>query len=352
VPLIFLEACQTAQATADPMASVAARLLEGGVGSVVAMSHSVLVETARRFVEAFYRTDWRRGQRVGDAMLAGQEALYGDPYRFKIMGAGNLELQDWFVPVLYQDAADPQLFTVTVGRDAARLARERRQTQLGQAPREPRAPLCRSQPPTVAPGAPAAAGTLRRDSRQRRSGQNGSGDGAGPLVGAVGAVSAGGLCQRGAPECAGCKGVVDSIGRQLVGDHYTVAQYGSDLDQALQPIERALRDFATVIVLDNLESVLPDAQGQNPAGVADVTALLALCQRLLAADDRCRLLFTSREPLPAPFANAKCTVPLGRLSEAEAVQLVEQVMAQHGAGSPPPATTPPPQRRLRNWWIP
>jgi hypothetical protein len=131
-------------------------------------------------------------------------------------------------------------------------------------------------------------------------------------------------------------GVLDVIGRQLVGDHYTGGPVRHDLDQALQPIERALRDFATVIVLDNLESVLPDAQGQNPAGVADVTELLALCQKLLAADDRCRLLFTSREPLPAPFANAKCTVPLGRLSEREAIQLVEQVMAQHGWE--PPAT--------------
>jgi hypothetical protein len=151
-----------------------------------------------------------------------------------------------------------------------------------------------------------------------------------------------GRCQRGAfvsvepQNVQDVPGVVDSIGRQLVGDHYTVAQYGSDLDQALQPIERALRDFATVIVLDNLESVLPDAEGNNPAGVADVTELLALCQKLLAADDRCRLLFTSREPLPAPFANAKCTVPLGRLREVEAVQLVEQVMAQHGWE--PPAT--------------
>jgi hypothetical protein len=55
VPLMYLDACQTAQATADPKASVAAKLLEEGVGSVVAMGHSVLVETARRFVEPFYK---------------------------------------------------------------------------------------------------------------------------------------------------------------------------------------------------------------------------------------------------------------------------------------------------------
>jgi hypothetical protein len=34
-------------------ASVAGRLLQSGIASVAAMSHSVLVETARRFTEAF-----------------------------------------------------------------------------------------------------------------------------------------------------------------------------------------------------------------------------------------------------------------------------------------------------------
>ncbi|MEM9116635.1 MAG: tetratricopeptide repeat protein [Cyanobacteria bacterium P01_F01_bin.56] len=334
VPLIFLEACQTAQATDDPMASVAARLLEEGIGSVVAMSHSVLVETARRFVEPFYRT-LAEGKRVGDAMLAGQEALYSDPYRFKIMGAGNLELQDWFVPVLYQDAADPQLFTVTVGEAAARLARERRQTQLGLLPPEPEHHFV---------GRSRQLLHLERLLLQQQyaviRGSGGLGKTALATELARWLVQSGRF-QRGAfvsvepQNVQDVKGVLDVIGRQLV-PQYTVAQYGDDLPAALQPVERALRDYATVIVLDNLESVLPDAQGQNPAGVADVTELLALCQKLLSADTHCRLLFTSREPLPAPFAKARCTVPLGRLSEVEAVQLVEQVMAQQGWE--PPAT--------------
>lgn len=334
VPLMFLEACQTAQATDDPMASVAARLLEEGVGSVVAMSHSVLVETARRFVEPFYRT-LAEGKRVGDAMLAGQEALYSDPYRFKIMGAGNLELQDWFVPVLYQDEADPKLFTVTVGEAAARLARERRQTQLGLLPPEPEhhfvgrsrqllhlERLLQQEPFAVIRGSGGLGKTALATELARWLVQSGR-------------------FQRAAfvsvepQNVQDVKGVLDVIGRQLVPG-YLVAQYGDDLTAALQPIERALRDWVTVIVLDNLESVLPDAQGQNPAGVADVTELLALCQKFIAADTRCRLLFTSREPLPAPFAKARCTVELDRLSEREAIQLVEQVMAQHGWE--PPAT--------------
>jgi hypothetical protein len=78
IPLVFLDACQTAQVEADPTASVAAKLLEEGVTSVVAMSHSVLVETARRFVQAFYAA-LAEGKRVGQAMLAGQQALAGDP---------------------------------------------------------------------------------------------------------------------------------------------------------------------------------------------------------------------------------------------------------------------------------
>ena len=89
---------------------------------MVAMSHSVLVETARRFVEPFYR-GLAEGKRVGDAMLAGQQALYDDPYRVEIMGAGDLDLRDWFVPVLFQEEDDPQLFTVRVGEAAARLTR-------------------------------------------------------------------------------------------------------------------------------------------------------------------------------------------------------------------------------------
>lgn len=340
VPLIFLEACQTAQATADPMASVAARLLEEGVGSVVAMSHSVLVETARRFVEPFYRT-LAEGKRVGDAMLAGQEALYGDPYRFKIMGAGNLELQDWFVPVLYQDEADPQLFTVTVGEAAARLQTERRQKQLGQLPPEPEhhfvgrsrqllhlERLLQQEPYAVIRGSGGLGKTALATELARWLVQSGR-------FGRAAFVSV-------EPQnVQDVKGVLQVIGGQLVPG-YLVAQYGDDQAKALQPIERALRDFPTVIVLDNMESVLPNSEGNNPAGVADVTALLALCQKFLDADSRCRLLFTSREALPDPFAKAKCTVELGRLSEVEAVRLVEQVMAQHGWEPPASdnATTP------------
>ena len=301
VPLVVLEACQTAQATEDPKASVAAKLLEEGVGSVVAMSHTVLVETARRFVEQFYRS-LAAGQRVGDAMLAGQVALYDDLYRFKIMGAGNLELQDWFVPVLYQDADDPQLFTVQRGKASVQLEQEGRQRQLGDLPDPPAHQFV---------GRSRMLLYVERLLEQEHYAVIRGSGGMGKTALAVELcrwLVRSGRFQRAAfvsvepQNVQDIQGVLDVLGRQLV-PQYTVAQYGDDLNAALQPVERALRDFPTVILLDNLESVLPDAEGKNPAGVADASELLKfLCQRWLAADDRCRLIFTSRERLPQPFA--------------------------------------------------
>jgi hypothetical protein len=136
IPLVFLDACQTAQAESVE-ASVATSLLNEGVTSVVAMTHSVLVETARRFVTAFYH-ELSRGERVGTAMLAGQRALQTDTYRGRIPGAGELRLQDWFVPVLYQEEQDPRLITQLPLEQARELESKRRQLSLGALPEAPR----------------------------------------------------------------------------------------------------------------------------------------------------------------------------------------------------------------------
>jgi hypothetical protein len=142
IPLVFLEACQTALAETDPTASVAGRLLDEGVASVVAMTHSVLVETSRRFVQAFYR-GLATGARVGTAMLEGQRALYNDPHRGKILGAGELRMQDWFVPVLYQERLDPQPINRLPPATVQRLERQGRTLRLGELP-EPRSTTSRA----------------------------------------------------------------------------------------------------------------------------------------------------------------------------------------------------------------
>lgn len=340
IPLVFLEACQTAQTEEDVTASVAASMLQEGVGSVVAMSHSVLVETARRFVGAFYER-LAEGALVGQAMLAGQQELFGDTYRLPIMGAGELHLQDWFVPVLYQEDQDPRLVTRRPSKAARKLHRQRRKLSLGHLP-EP--------PPHGFVGRSLELLALERILHCRPyavvSGQGGAGkttlavELARWLVQTARFQRTAFVCME---EFTDVRAVVDSLGKQLLpeGDRWSVAEF-PELDEALQHIDRALSDRSTLIVLDNLESVLPDSTGQPPPAAAPIKDLFNLCNRLIDADDATRLLFTTREPLPAPFDDRRRAVSLGRLSKEDAVELVSQAMARAGLEPSPadPGSTP------------
>ncbi|HZS10018.1 MAG TPA: hypothetical protein VFD58_34640 [Blastocatellia bacterium] len=60
-------------------------------------------------------------------------------------------------------------------------------------------------------------------------------------------------------HCTDARGVLIRLGQQLLpeGDKFHVG-LNDDLEKAWQPIERALSDHPTLIVLDNLESVLPE----------------------------------------------------------------------------------------------
>ncbi len=354
IPLVFLEACQTAVAEMDPTASVAAKLLDEGVTSVVAMSHSVLVETARRFVQAFY-AELARGARVGRAMLAGQLALFADSRRGKILGAGELQLQDWFVPVLYQEEQDPQLLTKIPPQQIQQLEAEKRRLSLGALP-EP--------PPHAFQGRSRELLALERLLHRepwavvRGTGGQGKTTLATELARWLTRTS---RFARAAfvslEHHRHAQAVLDTLGHQLLpeGDKYSVAQFHT-FDEALQPVERALRDQPTILVLDNCESILPEREDplapgdpSDPAvpfATDTATEIFALCQRLLAADPRTRLLFTTREPLPAPFNTPGRERELGALSPGDAVKLVGEVMKQNGwippsddAGSTPEEIT-------------
>lgn len=377
IPLVFLEACQSAKTEEDPTASVAAKLLEEGVTSVVAMSHSVMVETAHRFVKAFYQ-ELAQGKRVGTAMIAGQRELHRDSYRGKMMGAGKLHLQDWFVPVLYQEEQDPQLMTKLPPKEVQQLQARQRRLSLGELPDPPSHEfigrsrellalerLLHSEPYAVVRGLGGAGKTtlavelarwLVRVGRFRRAAF----------------VSL--------EQYTDARTVLDSLGRQLLPDGETrsVAEY-PDLKQALQPVERALLDRPTIIVLDNLESMLPEISAARSTERADSTAsdarlatangadstrpdaddtlatargtyptspdantlatarctdpveeIFALCRSLLDADPATRIVFTSREPMPRPFHKKLCERRLGPLSWEDAITLVSEVMKQEG----------------------
>jgi hypothetical protein len=188
VPLMVLNACQSAQQEeTNPYASVAARLIRAGVGSVLAMNYSVLVVAARKFVAAFYG-GLADGLTVGQAADAGRFELHADEQRHTLTRrdqAGRLveetiHLRDWFLPALYQQAADPIVFSPPPlppreglgGRSPPcpdRPQRPRRAARRAAA-RLPR-PRPRAAPPGARPGRQGGGGAARL----RRHGQDGAG---------------------------------------------------------------------------------------------------------------------------------------------------------------------------------
>lgn len=336
IPLVFLEACQTAQAE-SASESVASALLKTGVSSVVAMSHSVLVETSRRFVEAFYRA-LCAGRRVGSAMLEGQRVLKDSPVRGRVLGVGDFTLQDWFVPVLYQDRDDPQLFHETPAKQAREDWRERLKARLGELP---------SEPPQGFIGRSRELLALERLLTVERyavlRGQGGEGKTA--LAAEFGrwrvrARQVERVAFVSVEQHGDARAVLDAIGRQLVGKGYSVAGHAS-LEQAVEPVLRELRERTpTLLIVDNLESVLAppfasvdDATDAITADArASAGAILALCAKLGAAGATTRIIFTSREALPVPFDGATQRIELHRLHSRDAVELVERTLGLDGVG--------------------
>lgn len=334
VPLVFLEACQTAQAD-KASESLASELLKVGVASVVAMTHSVLVETAQRFVGAFYEA-LAQGKRVGDAMLAGQRRLKDDTGRGAIFGSGQLRLEDWFVPVLYQEKDDPQLFRAVPARQTVEDERARLAARLGETPAPPATGFVGRSRDLLA-----LQRLLHRERYAVVRGQGGEGKTTLAAEFARWMVRSQQI-ERAAFVSVEAHGhqqaVVDALGRQLVGHGFTAA---GNLEAAIQEVERELREQATLLVVDNMESILlpPYLAQDAPEALTaeaqeDLTAILALCTRLLRVGQT-RIVFTSREALPAPFDAERHRRELHRLDRDDAVKLVERALnnSEDGTGA-------------------
>lgn len=338
IPIVFLEACQTAQAE-KASESVASELLRVGVASVVAMTHSVLLETASRFVEAFYQK-LAEGQRVGDAMLEGQRRLKDDTSRGRVFGEDELRLEDWFVPVLYQEKDDPQLFQAIPSLQTLEDARTRLARRMGELPPTPETGFVGRSRELLA---------LQRILHTERfavvRGQGGEGK---TVLAAEFArwMVRSQQVRRAAfvsVELYGnVRAVVDALGHQLVSPDFSAA---GDLEEAIKRVERALREQQALLVIDNMESILlpPFMAEETPDALSDdareeLTAILNLCERLIKVGDT-RVVFTSREALPAPFDAQRDRRELYRLSREDAVKLVERVLNAAGGDAGASAET-------------
>jgi tetratricopeptide (TPR) repeat protein len=117
LPLVVLEACRSAEMKSRVFRSVAPRLIQAGVGSVLSMGHAVHVEAARILLQTFYR-ELARGTTIGHAVVQGRSALATSPARWLEYGPGGrtLQLQDWCLPHLYQRGVDDALLPNELAR--------------------------------------------------------------------------------------------------------------------------------------------------------------------------------------------------------------------------------------------
>ena len=107
VRLAVLTACQSAMGAADDaFSSVAAQLIRSGVDAVTAMSASGLTVSATRYAEAFYRA-LASGSSAPLAQERARQALHDEPrrnvHRRRTDDEGTfVTLRDWWLPHYYQ----------------------------------------------------------------------------------------------------------------------------------------------------------------------------------------------------------------------------------------------------------
>ncbi|MEH2250063.1 CHAT domain-containing protein, partial [Nostoc sp.] len=99
VPIFVLNACKSGQVGEEAFSSVAGQLVKLGAKGVVAMAYSVYAKGAEHFIGRLYG-ELVRGECIATAVAAGRKSMSIE--KMRPSPKGNLPLQDWFVPVLYQ----------------------------------------------------------------------------------------------------------------------------------------------------------------------------------------------------------------------------------------------------------
>jgi tetratricopeptide (TPR) repeat protein len=106
IPVVVLNACRSGMINEDIFASVATSLLQEGVRSVVAMGYILYVSGAKEFVPSFYQCLFETGS-MDEAIRAGRQTMHKNEVRDCVLG--EHPLQDWIVPVLYQNLSPNEI---------------------------------------------------------------------------------------------------------------------------------------------------------------------------------------------------------------------------------------------------
>jgi tetratricopeptide (TPR) repeat protein len=114
VPIFVLNACKSAQEGGGSFSSVATRLVSLGAKGVVAMAYSVQAEAAKQFIGRLYE-QLVEGTSLSSAVASARRKVLSQ--RLRPSPKGYLPLQDWLVPVLYQQESYTPFIPTTTDTD-------------------------------------------------------------------------------------------------------------------------------------------------------------------------------------------------------------------------------------------
>lgn len=342
IPLVVLNACQSAQPDdRNPFASVASRLIESGVGGVVAMNYSVLVETAKRFTKEFYG-GLARGQSANVAMDTARRDLFRDTKRLTLRRPNEEELiivhlQDWFLPALYEQADE----LIPFKSDGKSSAPTKKATILQQEKDErggfPAAPLHGFK------GRARELLDLERAFATRNivvlHGFGGQGK-TSLATQAAEWFTRTRLFDRAAfisfETGASLDFVLNELGNALVEENFQI--HAGDKVEA---IAQSLKEKPALVVFDNFESALPGGNAPMP----DLQALLDAASKWFAPPNpqlpftNSRLLITTRNseiPHPAFTPGTNCIhKELSGLAASDALELAASILEAYSLPRPP-----------------
>lgn len=348
VPGVVLNACQSAMIsaqTSDPFASVAMALLKSGMRDVVAMAYSLYVSGAQQFLPAFYRRLFDAGS-MAVAVRAGRQQMWQHDKRVCVRG--EFPLQDWLLPVLYQQ--DPLDYSF------ARGSQEEAGARVSQLPED----LRREKNPYGFIGRDSAILELERAMRRPP---------AGILIQGLGGVGKTTLArgflqwldQTGGleyppfwfpfQEIRSAEYVFNRLGEALFGGNF--AAIGGEtpaaaMEKKIHALTGALREHRLLIVWDNFESAA------GIAGTAILANLPESDRRLLAQfldelrGGKSKVIITSRSPEDWLGPQRRFLLPLGGLDREERWEYCDAILHDLRPGGADESARRPPVGHARH----
>ncbi|OAR24178.1 hypothetical protein A8W25_17180 [Streptomyces sp. ERV7] len=340
VPVVVLNACQSAVVGSQVEAAVATRLMQEGVASVVAMAYSVYAVAASEFMAAFYERLFA-GDRMAEAVAAGRRRLALNNERPSLKGM--LPLADWMVPVFYtrSEVRFPGLRTERESSESLDgiLDAIRRRPEGGQESRPDQELAAEGE----FIGRDALFYRLDVAARLQRvvvlHGPGGTGKtelakAFGRWCRDTGAVDRPEwvIWHSFEPGVAsfGLDGVVNAIGRRVFGEKFDTRFVLLDAAQRQEAVERALRTRRVLLLWDNFESVraMPDpGQATPPLPEREQGEMRAFLSRL-ARDSRSAVVITSRSD-ESWLGEGVRRIRVDGLDTEEATQYAEQLLAPY-----------------------